>query len=162
MIPQVQQETPVSAPQDTSSWSLATRIAFRFTFSYFLLYVYPRSVGSLGAFVKYSNPLRDMWHVVVPWVGEHVLQLSGPFTEIANGSGDQIYDYVLLFCIAVVAAVATIVWSLLDRKRTNYRVLYQWLRILVRRDLVCPAGRYLWSDLAHGLVVGIHGGLARL
>jgi uncharacterized membrane protein YphA (DoxX/SURF4 family) len=73
-----------------------------------------------------------MWHVVVPWVGEHVLQLSGPFTEIANGSGDQIYDYVLLFCIAVVAAVATIVWSLLDRKRTNYRVLYQWLRILVR------------------------------
>lgn len=132
MIPQLQRETTVSAPEDTSSWSLATRIGFRFIFCYFILYVYPRSVGSLGAFVKYNNPLRDLWHVVVPWVGANVLHLAGPFTEIANGSGDQIYDYVLLFCIAMVAAVAAAIWSILDRKRTDYRVLYQWLRILVR------------------------------
>ena len=132
MIPQLQREAPVSAQEDASSWSLASRIAFRFGFSYFILYVYPRSVGSLGAGIKYNNPLRDMWHVVVPWVGEHVLHLPGPFTEIANGSGDQMYDYVLLFCIAIVAAVATIVWSWLDRNRKNYRVLYEWLRLFVR------------------------------
>jgi uncharacterized membrane protein YphA (DoxX/SURF4 family) len=132
MIPQLQREAPVSAQEDASSWSLASRIAFRFGFSYFILYVYPRSVGSLGAGIKYNNPLRDMWHVVVPWVGEHVLHLPGPFTEVANGSGDQMYDYVLLFCIAIVAAVATIVWSWLDRNRKNYRVLYEWLRLFVR------------------------------
>jgi hypothetical protein len=132
MIPQLQREEPVSAQEDTSQWSLATRIAFRFGFCYFLLYVYPRSVGSLGAYVKYNNPLRDMWHVVVPWVGEHVLHVPGPFTEVANGSGDQIYDWVLLFCIAVVAAVATVIWSWLDRKRTNYRLFYEWLRLFAR------------------------------
>ncbi|HLI63716.1 MAG TPA: hypothetical protein VKV05_09970 [Terriglobales bacterium] len=132
MIPQLQRDTPVSSPEITPHWSLPTRIAFRFAFSYFLLYVYPRSVGSLGANINYSNPLRDMWHAVVPWVGTHVLHLAGDFTEVANGSGDQLYDYVLIFCIAVTAALATIVWSWLDRKRPNYEVLYQWMRIFVR------------------------------
>lgn len=132
MIPQLQRNTPVSSPESAPQWSLATRIAFRFGFSYFLLYVYPRSVGSLGAFVKYNNPLRDLWHAVVPWVGTHVLHLSGNLTEVANGSGDQLYDYVLLFCIAVTALIATVIWSWLDRKRPNYEVLYQWLRIFAR------------------------------
>ena len=132
MIPQLQRNTPVSSAESAPQWSLATRIAFRFAFSYFLLYVYPRSVGSLGAFVKYNNPLKDLWHAVVPWVGTHVLHLSGDFTEVANGSGDQLYDYVLIFCIAVTALIATAIWSWLDRKRPNYEVLYQWLRIFVR------------------------------
>jgi hypothetical protein len=116
MIPQLQRNTRFRLRKAAPQWSLATRIAFRFGFSYFLLYVYPRSVGSLGAFVKYNNPLRDLWHAVVPWVGAHVLHLSGDFTEVANGSGDQLYDYVLLFCIAVTALIATAIWSWLDRK----------------------------------------------
>lgn len=132
MIPQLQRETPVSPPENSPQWSLPTRIAFRFGFAYFLLYVYPRAVGSLGANVNYSNPLRDLWHAVVPWVGAHVLHLAGDFTEVANGSGDQLYDYVLLFCIAVTAALATIIWSWLDRKRRNYEALYLWTRFLVR------------------------------
>jgi uncharacterized membrane protein YphA (DoxX/SURF4 family) len=132
MIPQLQRSTTVSSSESAAQWSLATRVAFRFAFAYFLLYVYPRSVGSLGAFVKYNNPLRDLWHAVVPWVGTNVLHLSGDLTEVANGSGDQLYDYVLLFCIAVTALIATAIWSWLDRKRPNYEVLYQWLRIFVR------------------------------
>ena len=135
MIPQLQRETPVPTAEEPADWSLATRIAFRYAFCYFLLYVYPRSVGSLGAYVKYNNPVRDMWHAVVPWVGANVLHLSGPFTELANGSGDQLYDWVLLFCIAIAAAVATVIWSVLDRKRTNYTTLYQWLRIVMRMVL---------------------------
>jgi len=132
MIPQLQRDTPVSSPEIAPHWSLPTRIAFRLFFCYFLLYVYPRSVGSLGAHVQYKNPLRDLWHVVVPWVGTHILHLSGDFTEVANGSGDQLYDWVLVFCIFVTAIVAAAIWSWLDRKRTNYEVLYQWLRIFVR------------------------------
>src|SRR5689334_17134215 len=99
MIPQLQREAEVAASESAPQWSTLQKIGFRFAFSYFLLYVYPHSVGSLGAGVKYSNPLRDMWHAVVPWVGTHILHLTGDFTEVANGSGDQLYDYVLLFCI---------------------------------------------------------------
>jgi uncharacterized membrane protein YphA (DoxX/SURF4 family) len=132
MIPQLQQEAPTSYSASAPQWSTATKIGFRFAFSYFLLYVYPRPVGSLGASVVYGNPLRDMWHAVVPWVGTHVLHLTGDLTEVANGSGDQLYDYVLWFCIAVVAALATVIWSALDRKRRNYEQLYQWMRVFVR------------------------------
>ncbi len=135
MIPQLQRDTPVSSPEMAPHWSLPTRIVFRFFFCYFLLYVYPKSVGSLGAFVKYNNPIRDMWHAVVPWVGTNILHISGDYTEVANGSGDQIYDYVLVFCIFVTAVIAAAIWSWLDRKRTNYEVLYQWLRIFVRMSI---------------------------
>ncbi len=44
MIPQLQQEKPVSSQETVPEWSLATKIAFRFVLSYFLLYVYPRAV----------------------------------------------------------------------------------------------------------------------
>jgi len=135
MIPQLQRDEAVAASESAPAWSTATKIGFRFAFTYFLLYVYPYSVGSLGAFVTYNNPVRDMWHAVVPWVGSHVLHLTGDFAEVANGSGDQLYDYVLLFCIAIVAAVATIVWSALDRKRKNYEQLYQWMRLFARMVL---------------------------
>lgn len=132
MIPQLQTEAPVSAPATNRQWSLATRIAFRFTFAYFILWAYPRAVGSLGNGIKYSNPLRDMWQAVVPWVGTHVLHVAGDFTEVANGSGDQLYDYVLIFCIALTAALITLTWSILDRKRANYAGMYQWLRFFMR------------------------------
>jgi hypothetical protein len=151
MIPQLKTETPVSAPETNPPWSLATRIAFRYTFAYFILWVYPRAVGSLGSGVKYSNPLRDMWHAVVPWVGTHILHLTGDFTEVANGSGDQLYDYVLIFCIAVTAAVITLIWSVLDRKRDNYRVMFEWTRILMRIVLTVAmlsygANKLWWSQ----------------
>jgi uncharacterized membrane protein YphA (DoxX/SURF4 family) len=132
MVPQLQKEESISAPETLPQWSLSTRIAFRFTVAYFLLWVYPRAVGSLGKNIQYSNPLRTMWHAVVPWVGTHILHLSGDLTEVANGSGDQLYDYVLIFCIAVAAALITVIWSILDRKRTNYNTLHQWVRFFMR------------------------------
>ena len=135
MIPQLQRETPTPATETVAHWSLPTRIAFRFTFVYFFLWVYPRAVGSLGKAVQYSNPVRALWHALVPWVGAHVLHLHGYFGEIANGSGDQLYDYILVFCITVIAALITVIWSVLDRKRTAYVVLYEWLRFLVRLKL---------------------------
>lgn len=132
MIPQLQQETPVSSVETVPQWALGTKIVFRFIFSYFLLYIYPRAVGSLGAGVEYKSPLKDMWYAVVPWVGTHVLHISGDYRQVANGSGDQLYDYVLLFCITVVALAVTLIWSVLDRKRPNYETLYQWFRVFMR------------------------------
>ena len=148
MIPQLQKEESVSAPESTP-WSLATKVAFRFTFSYFLLWAYPRAVGSLGKNIEYHNPLRTMWHAVVPWVGTNILHLTGDFTEVANGSGDQLYDYILLFCIAVTAVAITVIWSWLDRKRTNYTALNRWLRFFMRIVLTVAMVSYgcnkLWD-----------------
>lgn len=81
---------------------------------------------------SFADPL---WHHVVPWVGEHVLHLSTYITIFTNGSGDTTYDYVLILCELFLAVVATVIWSALDRKRPNYRLLYEWLRFIVRLAL---------------------------
>ena len=136
MIPQLKTETPVSAPETNSQWSLATKIGFRFTSAYFLLYVGPGAVGSLSTY-RTPQDLENsvwsrIWHPIVPWVGEHILRLNGDFREVPNGSGDQLYDYVLIFCMVIAAIGITAIWSFLDRKRPNYRQLYLWLRVFMR------------------------------
>ena len=52
-----------------------------------------------------------------------------------TGSGNRIYDYIQLLCFFLLAAFATVVWSLVDRRRTNYRQLNRWLRFYVRITL---------------------------
>lgn len=135
MDPQMQREGEARATVQSHSWRPSTRVAFRFLFSYFLLYIFPGAVGALGADMPNQDAYRRMWHAIVPWVGENLLHLRGDMTEVANGSGDQLYDYILLLCFFIVAIIATAVWSWIDRKRTNYDQLYQWLRLFVRITL---------------------------
>jgi uncharacterized membrane protein YphA (DoxX/SURF4 family) len=135
MTSQVQREAEPRTVVADNSWPASTRIAFRFVFSYFLLYMFPGAVGALGADMPHDDAYRQLWHRIVPWVGENLLHLQGDMREVANGSGDQLYDYILLLCLVVVAVVATAVWSWIDRKRTNYDQLYQWLRLFVRLTL---------------------------
>ncbi len=135
MKPQMQREAAPLLTYEDKSWRLSTRVAFRFVFSYFLLYIFPGAVGALGADMPHNDAYRRMWHAIVPWVGENLLHLHGDMTEVANGSGDQLYDYILLLCLFVVAIVATAVWSWIDRKRKNYEQLYAWLRVFVRLTL---------------------------
>jgi uncharacterized membrane protein YphA (DoxX/SURF4 family) len=123
------------------NWRFPTRIAFRFIFCYLALYCLYIFAGELQ-FFQYlaSGRLTDsfidpFWHHVVPWVGKHLLHLSTDITIFSNGSGDTTYDYVLILCELFLAGVATVVWSLLDRKRPNYRVLHEWLRFVVRLAL---------------------------
>ena len=135
MKPQMQPEAEPRATDESKSWRPSTRVALRFVFSYFLLYIFPGAVGALGADMPNNDAYRRMWHAIVPWVGENLLHLHGDMTEVANGSGDQLYDYILLLCLFVVAIVATAIWSWIDRKQKNYDQLYEWLRLFVRLTL---------------------------
>jgi len=135
MQAQIERVADPRAGGESQSWRPSTRVGFRFVFCYFLLYIFPGAVGSLRAYTRTDDPYRQVWHAIVPWVGENLLHLHGDMTEVANGSGDQLYDYVLLLCLMVVAAIVTAIWSWIDRKRTNYDHLYQWLRVFVRLTL---------------------------
>jgi len=123
------------------NWRSSTRIAFRFVFCYLALYCLYIFAGDQQFFhYLFSGRFTDsfidpFWHRVVPWVGKHILHLSTDITIFSNGSGDTTYDYVLILCELFLAAVATVVWSLLDRKRPNYRALHEWLRFVVRLAL---------------------------
>src|SRR5262245_13497711 len=116
------------APQ----WRLSTRIAFRFAVLYFGLYVVlTQMLGSLLAVPNIDIPPPGFISGPVTWVAAHVFHANTPLL-IQGGSGDKTIDWVFVFCLLIVASIATVVWSLIDRKRPNYIRLQQWFRLFAR------------------------------
>src|ERR1700688_2457811 len=109
------------APAPTGpAWSQALLITFRLVFSYLVL---PVGIGLE----------RSVWQPMVAWVGRHVFQLSRPLDLLSEeGSGDDTSEFVLLFCKVALAAAATLVWTLLDRRSRDHRRLHAGLTLYVR------------------------------
>src|SRR5579872_3487815 len=100
----------------TADWSLLKKLAFRFFFIYFLLYIFFNPNGVLPYIDDVYNWYIQPFHKLVVWIGTHVLHLAKPITTFTNGSGDTIYDNVIILFMAFLAAVGTIIWSVTDRK----------------------------------------------
>lgn len=113
------------------------RVAFRFVCSYWILYNVRAGGNVIPGVAFLTSSYNRLWHAIVPWVAIHVFHLSGPVTVYpqVNGSGDTTLDYIEVLCFAVTAILATLIWSVLDRKRSEYRRLHLWLRIFVRYTL---------------------------
>ncbi|PWT91933.1 MAG: hypothetical protein C5B56_03095 [Proteobacteria bacterium] len=131
----------VEAPASDRAWSLTQRILFRFFCCYWLLYALPESgrvwiFGSVPGIDTVMKPYTKMWHAVVPWVAIHIFHVTGrPATYFPTGSGDTTLQYIHNLLYLVVALAATAIWSILDRRRAEYRTLHGWLRLLVRYTL---------------------------
>lgn len=128
-------ETPIQETDARTRWHIAKRIAFRFVFTYLVLYTIPFPIEYLPFTTTLIQKYNDLWQAIVPWVGKHVLRLSYDITVFPNGSGDTTYNYVQALCFLAIAALATTIWSALDRRRPGYERLYQWLRIYMRFSL---------------------------
>jgi len=123
-------------------WSAATRFGFRFAFVYFTLYNLRFPLYCVPGTYRVLNSYEQVLHEAVPWVGAHILRLNMPITNSSNGSGDKLYDYVLVLCFLVIALAASVVWSFVDRKRSNYELMYAWLRVYIRFALGTVLVRY--------------------
>ncbi|MEM1257309.1 MAG: hypothetical protein AAGH81_02185 [Bacteroidota bacterium] len=118
-----------------SPWKRHQKIPFRFFALFFTLFIIfmDWSVNPILSKLYYYGPLSTLLDAVVSWVGESLFQI--PYIIISPYDGehnDRTYVYLLYFTITVVAILGTIVWSLLDRKRQNYHVLYYWLTTVIR------------------------------
>ncbi len=133
-------------PQSISppAWNLAQRILFRFVCTYLTLYNLSLAGYMFPVMGILTNAYNLLWHAIVPWVAIHVFHLSGPVTVYPpiNGSGDTTLDYVQVFCFVVLAAVVTLVWSILDRRRGEYVRLHICLRIFMRYALALTLFSY--------------------
>jgi len=117
-------------------WSPARRVLFRFVFAYLFIYIFPFPLDYLGLIPHGEvlvKPYADLWNALVPWVGKHLFHVA--ITVQPNGSGDTTYNYVQIVCFLVIALTATVVWTILDRKRRNYSRLSEWLHVYVRFSL---------------------------
>jgi len=126
-------------------WSLTHRILFRFAFCYLVMYNLPDGAlsSSLPGGQLLAKPGEWVWQMICPWVAIHVFGLSGQRTTyFITGSGDTTLAYIQNLLILLLSLGATLVWSILDRRRANYRLLHAWLRLLVRYTLALTLFTY--------------------
>lgn len=117
-------------------WSPALRIAFRFCFVYFTLFSLSNQIiGGLIVIPKVDVPeFGILWPLrqITFWTARHVFHVTRTLVYTGSGSGDKTYDWVQTFCLLVFAVVITALWSILDRRRTNYVTLHKWFRLYMR------------------------------
>jgi uncharacterized membrane protein YphA (DoxX/SURF4 family) len=103
----------------TPNWSFARKQLFRFWCSYLSLYI-------LALFI-----LGNLFVVQVTAVGR-LMGITTPMDSNGYGSGDTIFQYVLVVCILATALLASIVWAVIDRKRKNYDKAQYWFLMVFR------------------------------
>ncbi len=124
--------TPEEATAQLPRWRLSTRIAFRFCFLYFGLYILLTQMN----FIPFIPPLQRLAPVAptVFWVIKNIFHDTRTL-QVLGGSGDKMFDYVFVLCLFVFSALVTLIWSALDRRRPNYVRLQKWFRVYVRFGL---------------------------
>jgi len=136
MIETVADPAPSAIDRPVVRWAPATRVAFRFCVLYFGLYVVTTQM--LNGLLVIPNfgipsletvpPLRN----VIEWTALHVCGITRPLVITGSGSGDKTANWVAAFCLLVISALGTVVWSAADRKRTAYPSLNRWFCLFMR------------------------------
>jgi uncharacterized membrane protein YphA (DoxX/SURF4 family) len=73
-------------------------------------------------------PMRE----ITFWTAAHLFGAKLPLVYRGSGSDDKTFDWVFTFCLLVFSVLATVIWSLLDRKRQNYCTMQKWFRLVIR------------------------------
>ena len=127
-------------------WSLPTLLAFRFFCLYFTLYVlatqmlmsmiilparwFPES-NTIKLWNEKLESFQNQIQQMVEWTATEVFKVDHPLV-IFSGSGDKTFDWVLTFCLLVIAAAITIAWSLIAYRFQNHATCHKWFRLFLR------------------------------
>src|SRR5258708_7542444 len=130
--PQAEAEQ-VRTESERPRWKAASRVAFRFSLLYLGLYCLTNVLTALFPIpgipdLATLSPIRQ----IVFWTAAHVFHVSTPLIYTGSGSGDKTFDWVLSFCLLFIGLFATVVWSVLDRKRENYIAVHKWFYLFLR------------------------------
>jgi hypothetical protein len=134
------------------TWHPLIRIAFRFCVVYLGLFclLFAQITFAFTGFIgRWLPDEAILWQLValdpvLRWVGRNVFGIDAAL-HLDSGSGDQAAIWVLVFCILVVAALATVMWTAVDRHRTAYPRLGAWFLVFLR---LCLAGQMLFYGIA--------------
>src|ERR1700733_3283616 len=115
-------------------WNAGKQLAFRFCFAYFGLYSLCGLFQAVIPIPKVEVPdPGTLWpfRQAIFWVAAHLFGARLPLVYADSGSGGKIFDWTEVFCVLIVALIATAAWTLLDRKRENYDALHKWFRVYI-------------------------------
>ncbi len=153
----------MSEPRETARWSPVTRIAFRFFFSYFVLFFVSEGASGLLIPSSWMRRYYALWLPLLRWIAGNVLGLDPKGLTLEEaGISNLAFGWVLFLCYLALAAAATVLWSALDRRRESYERLYSWLRLLLR-FLLAPsliqygAVKVIPAQMISPLPVGVMG-----
>src|ERR1700733_1847807 len=109
-------------------WKQYQKIAFRIAFLYFLFLCIP----TYSAFyerlfsLKFSKiTYNDFQEIVAFWPPQII-------TIESEEGVFGLYNYINLILVFAGAVIGGGIWTLLDRKSTQYNKLYYWIRVLAR------------------------------
>lgn len=133
-------------------WHPVTRVAFRFSFLYlglFCLWFAQIIYAFAGVFGLWLPPEAVIWQMkltdpITGWVGRTLFGVDAVL-HLDSGSGDQAAIWVAIGCMLLIALIGTAVWSVLDRRRTQYTRLAVWFTVFLR---LCLGGQMLFYGFA--------------
>jgi uncharacterized membrane protein YphA (DoxX/SURF4 family) len=131
-VREVRTEPLFSSAMAAPRWRLATRIAFRLMFAYEILYSFPFPLNLLPLSDKIFGWYDARFGKMTAWTGAHILHLHTPLAYSSYAGGDSMFGWVENLVKLMLAVAAAIIWSVLDRKRPNYRSMQEWLWLYVR------------------------------
>ena len=114
---------------NTKPWSQWEKIGFRLLFIFLFLNT------ALSTFVPVIGEKWGDYHYYPAFmVQNYLLNLheTPRWTHALTGSGDSLDDWTLQLAYLIIAVLTTIIWTLVDRKRSNYSLLVFWTKIGVR------------------------------
>jgi uncharacterized membrane protein YphA (DoxX/SURF4 family) len=129
-------------------WPIGLRVAFRFACLYWLVYVALNVAYRYPAGQIVSRLYMAAWRQFWLWATVHIFGITGrAATYVPTPSADTTLQYVQQAMFLVIALAGTVAWSMLDRRRTQYRELHSWVRLLVRYALALILFSYGFAKL---------------
>jgi hypothetical protein len=117
----------------TTTWSTGTKIAFRFFFIYFLLYILPFPLNMVPYFNIVWGPVNELFFITADKVYKALAGVDyTTLVKPGNGSGDTTFHYLEAAFYGSTAVIGTIIWTIIDRKNAHYEKLWYWFTIFLR------------------------------
>ncbi|WP_296316956.1 hypothetical protein [Winogradskyella sp. UBA3174] len=118
--------------RNQSSWSLFEKIGFRFISIYFILIILFQNNGAFPLWDTIFAYPTEWIKKLVPWLGANLYSISDEVVVRITGSGDTLFDYLVVLTMFLVAVTGCLIWSVIDRKRNDYAKMYYWLTVGIR------------------------------
>jgi hypothetical protein len=124
----MEQDKNLTLLQD-APWSSLEKIAFRFCVLYFSFHMLPFPLTEIPFVGELcSEWVEKLWDFIVNLGGKIFFQMP-EITVKPNGSGDTTWNWVQEFLILFLSIIGCIIWSIVDKKRTQYVRFSYWFEV---------------------------------